>query len=113
MFGNNLNRFTSSFADIFKFYKRISEQYTDHIILDSVKQSVPDKILKLCLDHQSLNPLLYWFKNDVMKWMPKELQCSNCKMQMKVQIIDGDSTILRKTELHSCDKCGSSIIFPR
>jgi hypothetical protein len=34
-------------------------------------------------------------------------------MQMKVQVIDGDSTILRKTEVHSCGKCGSSIIFPR
>ncbi|HSL12883.1 MAG TPA: transglutaminase domain-containing protein [Nitrososphaeraceae archaeon] len=113
MFDNNLDQFTSSFVDIFKFYKRISEQYTDHMILDSVKQSVPDKILKLCLDHQSLIPLLYWFKNDLMKWMPKEVQCSSCNMQMKVQVIDGDSTILRKTEVHSCGKCGSSIIFPR
>jgi hypothetical protein len=113
MFTNNLNRFTSSFADSFKFYKRVSEQYTDHNILDSVKQSVPDRILKSYIDHQSLIPLLYWFKNDLMKWMPKELQCSSCNMQMRVKVIEGDSTILRKTEVHSCDKCGSSVIFPR
>ena len=113
MFGNNLNRFTSSFADIFTFYKNISEQYNDHTILDSVKQLVPDNILKSSLDHQLLPTLLHWFKNDLMKWMSKELQCSSCHMRMRVQVIEGDSTILRKTEVHSCDKCGSSIIFPR
>ena len=32
----NLNESKSSFADIFKFYKRIAEQYTDHKILEYV-----------------------------------------------------------------------------
>lgn len=110
---NNLSRFLSSFADIFKFYKRVSEQYTDLTILDSVKQSLPKQILRSYIDHQSLIPLLYWFKNDFMKWMPKELQCSTCNIKMRVQVIEGDSKILRKTEVYSCDKCRSSIIFPR
>jgi len=113
MFCNNLSWFTSSFGDNFKFYKRIAEQYTDDKILDSVKQSLPDKILKSYMDHQSLIPLLYWFKNDFMKWMPKELQCSSCNMKMRLQVRIGDSMILRKTEVYSCDKCGSSILFPR
>ena len=103
MFCNNLSWFTSSFGDNFKFYKRIAEQYTDDKILDSVKQSLPDKILKSYMDHQSLIPLLYWFKNDFMKWMPKELQCSSCNMKMRLQVRKGDSMILRKTEVYSCD----------
>ena len=113
MFCNNLSWFTSSFGDNFKFYKWIAEQYTDDKILDSVKQSLPDKILDSYMDHQSLIPLLYWFKNDFMKWMPKELQCSSCNMKMRLQVRKGDSMILRKTEVYSCDKCGSSILFPR
>ena len=113
MFYNNLSWFTSSFGDNFTFYKRIAEQYTDVKILDSVKQSLPDKILDSYMDHQSLIPLLYWFKNDFMKWMPKELQCSSCNMKMRLQVRKGDSMILRKTEVYSCDKCGSSILFPR
>lgn len=113
MFVNNLNPFTSSFAPNFKFYKNISEQYTDHTILDTVKQLIPEKFLKSSLDHQTLPPLLHWFKNDFMKWMPKELQCSTCHIWMRVQIKEGDSKIIRKTEVYSCDKCGFSIIFPR
>ena len=113
MFCNNSSWFTSSFGDNFKFYKRIAEQYTDDKILETVKQSLPDKILKTYIDHQSLIPLLYWFKNDFMKWMPQELLCSSCNMKMRLQVRKGDSIILRKTEVYSCDKCGSSILFPR
>ena len=109
----NLNESKSSFADIFKFYKRIAEQYNDHEILEYVKKSLPDQIIKSYLNHPSLIPLLYWFKNDFMKWMPKELQCSSCNMKMGVQVIKGDSMILRKTEVYSCYKCKSSILFPR
>jgi peptide-N4-(N-acetyl-beta-glucosaminyl)asparagine amidase len=32
---------------------------------------------------------------------------------MRVQVIEGDSTTLRKTEIHMCDICGSKQIFPR
>ena len=61
----------SSYAETFRLYKGISEQYNDQVILDSVKQLVPDNVLKLTADEQSLEPLLHWFKNNFMKWMPK------------------------------------------
>jgi len=113
MFLNNLNQL-SPYADTFMSYKRISEQYNDQAILDFVKQLVPDKVSKSVLDDQSMKTLLHWFKNDFMKWMAKELQCTRCNSDrpMRVQIIRGDST-LRKTEIHMCDKCGSNQIFPR
>ncbi|MGE5634685.1 MAG: transglutaminase domain-containing protein [Deltaproteobacteria bacterium] len=110
---NNLNQF-SSYTNTFTFYKRISEQYNNQSILDSVKQLVPENILKSSPNDQ-LKPLLNWFKNDFIKWMPKELYCKICdnNRSMNVQIIEGDSTILRKTEIHTCDNCGSKQMFPR
>jgi peptide-N4-(N-acetyl-beta-glucosaminyl)asparagine amidase len=82
--------------------------------LDSVKQLVPDKVLNLTTDDQSLKALLHWFKYDFMRWMPKELQCTRCNNRpMRVQLIDNNSTTLRKTEIHTCDVCGSRQIFPR
>ena len=109
---NNLNLF-SSYLHTFRLYKRIAEQYSNQAILHSVKQLVPDKVLKLTLDDQSLKPLLYWFKNDFMRWMPKELQCTGCNRRMRVQVVDYNSVTLRKTEIYKCDACGSTIIFPR
>jgi Transglutaminase-like superfamily len=108
-----LNQFSSS-AYTFRLYKRVSEQYNDQAILDSVKQLVPDKVLNLTTDDQSLRPLLQWFKFDFMKWMPKELQCTRCNNRpMRIQLIDDHSTTLRKTEIHTCDVCASKQIFPR
>ena len=109
---NNLDQL-SSYAETFTLYKRISEQYSNQAILDSIKQLVPDKVLKLSREDQSLKPILHWFKNDFMKWMPKELQCTRCNRPMRVRVIEGDSTTLRKTEIHMCDICGSKQIFPR
>jgi hypothetical protein len=109
---NNLDQL-SSYAETFTLYKRISEQYSNQAILDSIKQLVPDTVLKLSREDQSLKPILHWFKNDFMKWMPKELQCTRCNRPMRVQVIEGDSTTLRKTEIHTCDICGSKQIFPR
>jgi hypothetical protein len=103
----------SSYAHTFRLYKRISEQYNDQAILDSVKQLVPDRVLKLTADDQSLKPLLHWFKNDFMKWMPKELQCTRCNRPMRVQLVDDNLATFRKTEIHTCDICGSTKIFPR
>ena len=109
---SNLNQF-SSYEHTFRFYKRISKQYNDQEILDSVKKLVPDEVVKLTSDDQSLKPLLYWFKNYFMKWMPKELQCTGCNRPMRVQLVDYDSATFRKTEIHMCDFCGSTQIFPR
>lgn len=108
---DNLNRF-SSYSNTFRLYKRISEQYNDQAILDSVKELVPDKVLKLTLNGESMKPLLDWFKNDYMKWMPKELQCTKCNRPMRVQLIE-NLTTLRNTEIHICDVCGLKQIFPR
>ena len=113
MFINSLNRVMSYYAYIFSFYKIISEQYNDYGILDCVKQLVPDTVLKSYCDDQSLKPLLHWFKTDFMKWMPNDLQCSSCNVLMRLQVIEGDSLILRKTEVYTCVKCGSTLIFPR
>ncbi|HEY9399219.1 MAG TPA: hypothetical protein VIP29_04905 [Nitrososphaeraceae archaeon] len=46
-----MNQF-SSYAHTFDLYKRVSEQYNDQAILDSVKQLVPNKVLKITLDEQ-------------------------------------------------------------
>ena len=101
------------YAHIFNFYKIISEHYKDHGILDCVKQLVPETVLKSYSDAQSLKPLLHWFKIDLMKWMPNDLRCSSCNVPMGVQVIEGNSLILRKTEVYTCVKCGSTLIFPR
>lgn len=117
MLFNNLNQ-SSSYADTFTLYKRISEQYDDQAILDYVKQLVPEKVSKASDNDQTLKPLLHWFKTDFMKWMPKELQCAQCtggnsNRPMRVHVIEGDSRTIRKTEIHMCDKCGSRQMFPR
>jgi peptide-N4-(N-acetyl-beta-glucosaminyl)asparagine amidase len=110
---SKLNLFLS-YADSFRIYKRISKQYNDQAILDSTKQLVPDKVLKLTTDDQSLKPLLHWFKNEFMRWMPKEVQCTKCNNRpMRIQLVDENSTTFRKTEIHICDICGSNEIFPR
>lgn len=109
---SNLNQF-SSCAHTFDLYKRVSEQYNDQAILDSVKQLVPNKVLKLTFDEQSLEPVLHWFKNDFMKWMPKELPCTGCNRPMRVQLVHDNSATFRKTEIHMCDVCGSNQTFPR
>ena len=48
-----------------------------------------------------------------MKWMPKELQCTECNRPMRIQVVDDNSVTLRKTEIHKCGACGSTLIFPR
>jgi Transglutaminase-like superfamily len=115
MFLDNLGQLSSQ-ASSFRLYKRVSEQYNDKTILDSVKQLVPDKILesRLNLENQSLQPLLNWFKYDFMKWMPKELPCPSCnKGPMEIQIFPGESAAVRYTENYRCNACGAMHLFPR
>jgi Transglutaminase-like superfamily len=124
LFNNNkLNRF-SSYVDTFKLYKRISEQYNDQAILNYVNKLIPKEVSKETDNGQSLKPLLHWFKTDFMKWMPKQLQCAVCEAEinnnsnsnriaMTVRVREGDSKILRRSEIHSCHQCGSQVYFPR
>ena len=117
---NKLNR--SDYADTFTLYKRISEQYNDQSVLEYVNRLIPKEVSKESDNGQSLKPLLHWFKTDFMKWMPKQLQCaacteigsnSNSTKIMTAQVIRGDSKILRKSEIHTCNQCGSQVFFPR
>ena len=113
MFINSLNRSPSFYAHNFSFYKNISEQYNDHSILECVKQLLPDNVLNSYMADRSLKPLLHWFKNDLMKWMSNKIQCLSCKISLRVQLLEGDSQNSRTTEIYTCDKCKSTIIFPR
>ena len=102
-----------SYTSNFRIYKSVSEQYNDQSILDSVKRLVPEKVLQLIADEQTLKPLLHWFKHDFMKWMPKESRCVRCNNRpMSIQLDDNSGTI-RKTEIHVCNVCGSKQIFRR
>src|SRR5919108_3869914 len=90
--------FPSVMMDTFTLYKEISKQYSDQYILNSVRQLIPEKILILN-SNELLKPLFQWFKNDFMNWMPKDLKCKTCNRPMNIQLINGDSWKLRKTEL--------------
>ena len=103
-----------SYASSFRLYKSVSEQYNDQSILDSVKRLVPEKVLQLIPEDQTLKPLLHWFKHDFMKWMPKGPHCLKCNNgQMSIQLVDDNSGTIRKTEIHVCNVCGSKQIFQR
>jgi hypothetical protein len=116
MFNLSFNQYSGHFPsvliDTFTLYKEILKQYSDQYILNSVRQLIPEKILKLN-NNELLKPLFQWFKNDFMNWMPKDLKCKTCNSPMNIQLINGDSWKLRKTEVHMCDICGSKQIFPR
>ena len=103
-----------SYTSNFRLYKSVSEQYNDQSILDSVKRLVPEKVLQLIPEDQTLKPLLNWFKHDFMKWMPKGPHCLKCNNgQMSIQLVDDNSGTIRKTEIHVCNVCGSKQIFQR
>ncbi len=97
----------------FLFYKTITSQYKDSKVLDSVRRLVPPDVLEGDL----VPSLLKWFK-DFMTWTPNQIACDRCStgkdpvfMQVKVQT--GNSWQVRKTEIHTCSKCGSEKIIPR
>jgi peptide-N4-(N-acetyl-beta-glucosaminyl)asparagine amidase len=103
---------------ILTLYKEISKQYNDNEILTYVNQMIPRNVLiqfndYICYEEQSFKAIFQWFKNEFMKWMPKNLQCNVCNIQMKVQLLPGDSWKLRSTEIYECIKCGSKCVFPR
>ncbi|MFL6319230.1 MAG: hypothetical protein ACJ72Q_02040, partial [Nitrososphaeraceae archaeon] len=63
--------------DSFLLYKRVTEQYENLEILKKVRSLIPqDIILKTTIKEDSnIIPLLKWFKNDFMKWTPKDPVC--------------------------------------
>ena len=106
--------------DAFTLYKRVTSQYKDSKVLNYVKQCVPEKItLELQMSNnatdeiQILKPLLQWFKNDFMKWMPKSIICERCKKPMYFENIQGNSWKLRAIENYSCANCKFQTTFPR
>jgi peptide-N4-(N-acetyl-beta-glucosaminyl)asparagine amidase len=126
--------------DTFMLYKRVTEQYENPEILKKVRSLIPqDIVLKTATkqDSDDIMPLLKWFKNDFMKWTPKDRVCEICInrsdshsdvndsgigcesvaiatpiMQVK-RIIIGDSWKMRKVEVFVCSICKCEYAFPR
>src|ERR671931_1792192 len=65
--------------DTFLLYKKVTEQYRDPEILRVVRSLIPqDIVLQTTKDDWNIVPLLKWFKNDFMKWTPKDPVCHVC-----------------------------------
>src|ERR687888_2389999 len=123
--------------DTFLLYKKVTEQYRDPEILRVVRSLIPqDIVLQTTKDDWNIVPLLRWFKNDFMKWTPKDPVCEMCINRsyghsnviedssnnrsvavapiMKVKkIIIGNSWKMRKLELFICNSCNYEYAFPR
>jgi peptide-N4-(N-acetyl-beta-glucosaminyl)asparagine amidase len=124
--------------DTFLLYKKVTEQYRHPEILRIVRSLIPqDIVLQTTKDDWNIVPLLRWFKNDFMKWTPKDPVCEMCVnrsyghsnviegssnnrsvaapppiMQVK-KIIIGTSWKMRKLELFICNSCKYEYAFPR
>ena len=123
--------------DTFLLYKKVTEQYENPEILRIVRSLIPqDIVLQITKDDWNIVPLLRWFKNDFMKWTPKDPVCEMCINRsydhrnvikdsnndrsvavlpiMKVKkIIVGNSWKMRKLELFICNSCNFGYAFPR
>src|SRR5919107_3186289 len=65
--------------DTFLLYKKVTEQYRNPEILRIVRSLIPqDIVLQTTKDDWNIVPLLRWFKNDFMKWTPKDPVCEMC-----------------------------------
>ena len=129
------------FKDTFLLYKKVTEQYRNPEILRIVRSLIPQDIIfqTTTKDDWNIVPLLGWFKNDFMKWTPKDPVCEMCInrsddglsnviegcsnnrsvaapvapiMQVK-KIIIGNSWKMRKLELFNCNSCNYEYAFPR
>jgi hypothetical protein len=125
--------------DTFLLYKRIAEQYENTEILNTVRSLIPqDIVLQITKEDVNIVPLLKWFKNDFMKWTPKDPICEMCinrsegppdigdssgssrsvvaiatpMMQVK-KIMKGNSWKIRKVEVFGCNTCDYKYTFPR
>lgn len=97
----------------FLFYKTITNQYEDPKVLQSVRELIPKDVLS----GELVPSLLKWFK-DFMTWTPNQIACEACStndspnfMQVKIEV--GNSWQVRKTEVHTCSKCGATKKIPR
>lgn len=94
----------------FLFYKTITSQYNDPKVLQAVRELIPKDVL----ERDMVPSLFKWFKG-FMTWTPNQIACDRCNdsnfMQVKVQ--KGNTWQVRKTEVHTCNKCGAEKIIPR
>lgn len=97
----------------FLFYKTVTSQYEDPQVLRSVRNLIPKDVLE---GADLIPSLLKWFTG-FMTWTPNQISCNNCsddsKNLMQVKVQTGDSWRVRKTEIHTCNKCGAEKIIPR
>ena len=128
--------------DTFLLYKKVAEQYRNPEILRIVRSLIPQDIVLQTTttkdDGWNIVPLLRWFKNDFMKWTPKDPVCEMCAnrrsdghrnviegcsndssvataaptMQVK-KIMIGNSWKMRKLELFICNSCNYEYAFTR
>jgi hypothetical protein len=133
----NLHSSSDPLKDTFLLYKRVTEQYENPEVLKKVRALIPQDIVLQTTtkeeDSNNIVPLLKWFKNDFMKWTPKDPVCHICVnrsqeshytsraaeeavvkpiMQVK-KILVGDSWKMRKLELFGCSICNYEYTFPR
>ncbi|MFL6324713.1 MAG: transglutaminase domain-containing protein [Nitrososphaeraceae archaeon] len=134
--------------DSFLLYKKVTEQYRDPEILRIIRLLIPQDIILQTTtttkhDERNIVPLLRWFKNEFMKWTPKDPVCEICANRsvnqsnviegssnngrsvatttaaasppiMQVKkIIKGNSWKMRRLELFVCNNCNYEYAFPR
>ncbi|MDE1866757.1 MAG: transglutaminase domain-containing protein [Thaumarchaeota archaeon] len=94
----------------FLFYKTVTSQYKNPQVLRSVRELIPKDVLEADL----VPSLLKWFKG-FMTWTPNQIVCDKCNTgdKMQVTIQTGNTWMIRKTEVHTCSKCGTEKIIPR
>jgi len=108
-----------SIKNIFLLYNGVSEQYHNQKVLEKIKALVPDQILQLNNENDTIKSLLVWFKNDLMNWTSKDPLCTRCMgegrggVPMQVQVMTGTSWELRAVEIYNCKRCGYEFTFPR
>ena len=141
--GSSLLGLSSSdpLKDTFLLYKKVTEQYGNPEILRIIRSLIPQDIVLQTTtkdDGWNIVPLLIWFKNDFMKWTPKDPVCEMCVdrsddqsnviegcsndrsvsaaaapiMSVK-KIILGNSWKMRKLEIFICYSCKYEYAFPR
>ena len=113
---------TSSSLDLesvkssFFVYKNVCGQYKDPRVLRSVRELIPDNIMK----EDMVPSLLKWFKT-FMRWAPNQVVCNNCSdggnnngtKFMEAKVLPGNPPMVGRMEVHTCNRCGAVKVFPR